>query len=311
MSTTQVTPVSATGAPPAGGNRRPPRVRRPDARGRSAATRRSPGAVVVLIALAVLAVITLLPVLLAALNAVKSPADYVANGPLALPRSFDLTGITSFWQSVDFTGKLLNSVLISGSVAVIAVVLSLLTAYAIGIGRIRGSFGVLAVFMVAFTLPQEALIYPLYVMAKAVGLYDTKLSVIIVLAVLQSAFGTYLLSSVLHTFPAEVLEAARMDGAGTFRVLWSIVMPLTRPTLVVLATFFFIWTWNEFFIPLVLLPSNENQTVSVALGALFGQYTSDPVTSAAAALVGVLPALVFFLVFQRTLMKGVNIGAVK
>ena len=114
-----------------------------------------------------------------------------------------------------------------------------------------------------------------------------------------------------RTIPAETLEAAKIDGAGRFRILVSIVVPLMRPTIMVLATFFFIWTWNEFFIPLVLLPGGAQQTVSVALGGLFGQYTSNPVTTAAAATLGILPTVVFFLIFQRTLMQGVNIGSVK
>jgi raffinose/stachyose/melibiose transport system permease protein len=278
---------------------------------RAVSRRRGPGAWAVLIAMALLATMSILPVVLAAMNAVKEPAEYVESGPLAPPRGIHLAGITSFWQSIDFTNKLVNSATISLLVAVLAVLLSLLTAYAIGIGRIKGSFAILAAFMIVFTLPQEALVYPIYIMAKAVGLYDSQASVVIVMTVLQSAFGTYLLSSVLTTFPHEVLEAARIDGAGRLRILWSVIVPLTRPTLAVLATFFFIWTWNEFFIPLILLPSNSNQTVSVALGALFGEYTSDPTTSAAAALVGVIPALVFFLIFQRTLMKGINIGAIK
>ncbi len=299
MSVTQTLPAPARrSAPP------PPRAR-------SAATKRTPAAWVVLILVAGLALVTVLPVLLAAMNSVKTSAEYAQNGPLAWPEGIDLTNVVEFWESVDFTNKLLNSLLISGGVAVLAVLLSLFTAYAIGIGRIKGNFWILALFMITFTLPQEALVYPLYAMAKSVGLYDNPLGVMIILGVLQSAFGTYLLSSVMSTFPEEILEAARVDGAGRFRILWTIVTPLMRPTLTVLATFFFIWTWNEFFIPLVMLPSARNQTVSVALGSLFGQYTSDAVTSAAASIVGILPALVFFLVFQRTLMRGVNIGAVK
>lgn len=100
-----------------------------------------------------------------------------------------------------------------------------------------------------------------------------------------------------------MLEAAEIDGAGTFRTLWSIVIPITRPTLVVLATFFFIGTWNDFFITLIMLPSNSNQTVCVFLGILFGQFTTDSVLAAAAALAGILPALLFFVIFQRTLVR--------
>ncbi|GHJ36475.1 ABC transporter permease [Streptomyces sp. TS71-3] len=271
------------------------------------ALRRSP----VLAALVIGAVLMVLPFAIVALNAVKSPAEYNAHGPLSLPGGFYLDGIRSFWQRVDYGQKLANSVLISGSVAVLAAALSILNAYAIGIGRIRGRTWVLAFFVLANMLPQEALVYPVYYLAKQVGLYDTRLSVIIVFTVIQAAFGTYLLSSVLGAFPREVVEAARIDGASTWQVLWRIVVPVSRPTIGVLLVFFFIWTWNEFLLPLVMLISNDNQTVSVALGVLQGQRLMDATMTNAAALLGVLPAIVFFLVFQRTLTRGIAVGAVK
>jgi raffinose/stachyose/melibiose transport system permease protein len=94
-------------------------------------------------------------------------------------------------------------------------------------------------------------------------------------------------------------------------MLFNIVLPIIRPTIMVLATLFFIWSWNDFLFPLVLLPSNDNQTVALALGVTTGQWTSDPTTKAAAALVGLLPSVIFFVIFQRTLMRGVAVGAVK
>jgi raffinose/stachyose/melibiose transport system permease protein len=151
----------------------------------------------------------------------------------------------------------------------------------------------------------------LYYLAKQVHLYDNKLAVIIIFTVIQSAFGTYLLSSVFAAFPRELLEAAAIDGANKWRVLWQVVMPISRPTLAVLFTFFFIWTWNEFFLPLVFLISNSKQTVPVALAVLQGQHTVNVTGTAASALLGVLPAIIFFLIFQRTLTRGVAVGAVK
>jgi raffinose/stachyose/melibiose transport system permease protein len=274
-------------------------------------TRRGVSAWVVVTVLFGCALLMLFPFWLALINAFKPGAEYIETGPITLPTQLDFTAIVDFWIGVDFNEKLLNSVVISGSVALLAAAISLLSAFAIGIGRIKGRVWVLAVFMLAFTIPQEALVYPLFIVTRELGLYDTQLGVILILAVLQSAFGTYMLSSVLGAFPQEVLEAARIDGATRRQVLWHIVFPLTRPTLAVLVTFFFIWTWNDFFLPLVLLPSAANQTVSVALGALSGQYTSDPTALAAASLAGILPALIFFILFQRTLMRGVNLGAVK
>ncbi|GAP48397.1 carbohydrate ABC transporter permease [Streptomyces azureus] len=265
----------------------------------------------VLVALFIGALFMVLPFLIVALNAVKSPAEYSANGPLSLPEGVYLDGLKDFWARVDFGQKLVNSILISGSVALLAVVLSVLNAYAIGVGRIKGRTWVLAFFVLANMLPQEALVYPVYYLSKEVGLYDTRLSVIIVFTVVQAAFGTYLLSAVLGQFPREIIEAARIDGANKWQVLWRIVVPVSRPTIGVLLVFFFIWTWNEFLLPLVMLISNDNQTVSVALGVLQGQRLMDATMTNAAALLGVLPAIVFFLVFQRTLTRGIAVGAVK
>jgi raffinose/stachyose/melibiose transport system permease protein len=265
----------------------------------------------VLVALLGLAGIMLVPFGVVVLNALKTPQEYSSNGPLALPEGFDLDGVTAFWERVGFGQVLLNSALISGSVAVLAVLLSVLNAYALGIGRIRGRMWILVLLLLANTLPQEALVYPLYYLSKQVGLYDTRLAVIIVFTVIQSAFGTYLLASVLSAFPRPLLEAARIDGASRWQVLWQVVVPVIRPTMAVLVVFFFVWTWNEFLIPLVFLVSNDNQTVSVALGVLQGQRMMDATMSSAASLLGLLPTVVFFLIFQRTLSRGLTAGAIK
>jgi ABC-type glycerol-3-phosphate transport system permease component len=116
---------------------------------------------------------------------------------------------------------------------------------------------------------------------------------------------------VYSEFPTELLDAASVDGAGRWRTLWRIVVPVSRPTLAVLCTFFFIWTWNEFLLPLVFLISNDQQTVPVALGVLQGDRQMDATTTSASALIGILPAVIFFLVFQRTLTRGVTAGAIK
>ena len=274
-------------------------------------TFRQPGRWAVLAALVVLAVVMLFPFVIVTLNAFKSPAEYSANGPLSLPHGLYLDGIIAFWDRVDFGLKLWNSFLISGVVAVAAVVLSLLNAYALGIGKVRGRLWILVLFLVANTLPQESLVYPLYYLSKEVGLYDSKLAVILIFTVIQAAFGTYLLSSVLGQFPRGILEAAELDGASRWRTLWGIVVPISRPTLSVLLIFFFIWTWNEFFLPMVFLISNDNQTVPVALGVLQGEKMMDATTSSASALLGIVPAVAFFLIFQRTLTRGVTVGAIK
>jgi raffinose/stachyose/melibiose transport system permease protein len=269
------------------------------------------GGYLILIGFVLMAAFMVAPFVVVAMNAVKAKDDYAAHGPLALPQAVSFANIKTFWDLVDFGRVLMNSILISGCVAVLAVVLSVLSAFALGIGRIRGRTWILLAFLVANLLPQEGLVYPLYYLAKATNLYDTRLAVIIVFTVIQSAFGTYLLSSVLSAFPRELLEAARIDGAGKLRVLWQVVVPVSRPTLMVMLTFFFIWTWNEFLLPLVFLVSNENQTVPVSLGVAQGEHIVDVTMQAASGLLGIIPAVVFFLIFQRTLTRGVTVGAIK
>jgi raffinose/stachyose/melibiose transport system permease protein len=265
----------------------------------------------VLAAAALVALVMLAPFVIMLLNALKSPQDYSQNGPLSLPTQLYLDGVTGFWERTQFPVKLWNSFFISGVVALLGTLLSLLNAYAIGIGRIKGRLWIVTLFLLANMLPQEALIYPLFDMAQKVGLSNSPWSVIIIFTVIQSAFGTYLLASVLGTFPPALLEAAALDGAGRWRILWKVVFPIVRPTLGVLMIFFFIWTWNEFFIPLVMLTTGDTQTVPIALASLQGDRMMDAPTTNAGALISLLPALVFFLIFQRTLTRGVTAGSVK
>lgn len=265
----------------------------------------------VLLGLFLLMGLVLAPFLIVAMNAVKDAAEYSNLGPLALPRHLTLEVIRRFWVRVDFGGKLWNSLVISAAVAVLATLFALPSAFALGIGRLRGRAAYLVLFIVANTLPHEALAYPIYTYAKALGLYDTRLSVIIVFTVIQGAFGTYLLSSVFSAFPRELVEAAEVDGCTKLQLLTRIVTPVSLPTLAVLFTFFFVWTWNEFFLPLVLLVSDARQTVPIAVSVAQGQHNVDATMASASALLGFLPCIVFFLLFQRTLTRGVTAGSVK
>jgi ABC-type glycerol-3-phosphate transport system permease component len=277
----------------------------------SAYHRRGPTRYVVLFGLIVLLLLVIAPLLVVALNAFKTPAEYATNGPLALPGSVHLSGIVSFWQRVHFGQKLLNSLIVSGVVSVLGVLISVLNAYALSIGRVRGRAAFLVFFLVANLLPQEMLVYPLYFLSKQLHLYNSLASVIIIFTVIQSAFGTYLLASVFDSFPRALLDAAEVDGAGRWRALWHVVTPVSWPTLSVLFTFFFIWTWNEFFLPLIFLISDSKQTVPVALAVLQGDRMMDATTTSASALIGILPAVVFFLIFQRTLTRGIMAGSLK
>ena len=274
-------------------------------------SRNGVGKWIFLIALSIFLLLMLMPFILVTINAVKTEPEFARYGPLSLPHGINLTSLQDFWTRANFSRALFNSTFISISVAALAVLLSLLNAFALGLGKIRGRIWILVFFLMANFLPQEALAYPLYYFAKFFQIYDTPYSVILVFMVIQSAFGTYLLSSVFSSFPREIIEAALMDGCSKSNLLWDIVAPLSLPTLSVLFVFFFIWTWNEFFLPLILLPSNTSQTVPLALAINQGQYGVNITAQSASGLLGILPCIIFFLIFQRTLTRGITAGGIK
>ena len=266
---------------------------------------------IILAALAVFLLLMLMPFILVTINAINTEPEFARFGPLSLPKGINLTSLEDFWVRANFSRALFNSTFISLWVAILAVLLSLLNAFSLGVGKVKGRAWLLVFFLMANFLPQEALAYPLYYFAKFLHIYDTPYAVILVLTVIQSAFGTYMLSSVFSSFPREILEAAMIDGASKLNLLWYIVAPLSLPTLSVLFVFFFIWTWNEFFLPLILLPSNANMTVPLALAINQGQYGVNITAQSASGLLGILPCIIFFLIFQRTLTKGITAGGIK
>ena len=160
-------------------------------------------------------------------------------------------------------------------------------------------------------LPPVAFTIPLYIMFKKIGLYNSPWAIVIIFTVIQSAFGTYLLSSVYGTFPKSILEAATIDGASRWTIFRKIVFPISKPTLSVMLVFFFIWTWNEYMIPMAFLIDNSTQTIPIAVSSLTGDRLMDVTTTAAASLISIVPTLIFYLIFQRTLSRGITAGAVK
>ena len=251
------------------------------------------------------------PLILITITSLKTEDEYYANGPLALPQTINLDTLDYTWKSTNYTRLLINSAIISVSAAVLAVAVSLLNAFALGIGKIKGRALLLIFFMMAMTLPGEALIYPAYYFFKAIKLYDNLLSVILLEAALSASFGTYLLTSILRSFDKEILEAAMIDGCNKFQLLTYIIFPLTLPSLSVLLVFFFVGTWNDFFIPLIMLISSKNYTVPVAMALARGEHNVTVTFQSSAALLGLIPCIIFFILFQRSLTRGITAGSLK
>ena len=264
-----------------------------------------------LIALSVLLLAMLFPMYMVTINSFKTEDGFFASGPFGLSAGFTLETIKATWKSTDYTTKFINSTVISLTTALLAVGLSLFSAFALGIGRVRGKTLLLLFFLTAVMLPSESLVYPMYYFFKLVKLYDTRTSVVLFTAAFHASFGTYLLTSAFSAFPKELIESAVIDGCNKFNLLFRIIVPITMPTLSVLFVFFFIWTWNDLFTPLIFLISNAKQTVPLAMALARAEHNVTITLQSSAALLGILPCIIFFIIFQRTLTKGITAGSIK
>ncbi|WP_328903499.1 MULTISPECIES: carbohydrate ABC transporter permease [unclassified Streptomyces] len=217
-----------------------------------------------------------------------------------IQRVFELS---AFWQALG------NSLIVASTTAVSNVLLSSLAGFAFAKLRFPGRGFLLVCVVVTVMVPTQLGIIPLYMLVTDMGLYG-KLSALIVPA-LVSAIGVFWMrQAVEENIPDELIEAARMDGAGLLRTYWHVVVPGVRTTATVLGMFTFMFAWNDYFWPLIALPP-ENGTVQIALNQLAAGYYTDYTLMLAGVVVSVLPVLVVFTVLARRIVSGVMAGAVK
>ncbi|QNG55790.1 carbohydrate ABC transporter permease [Pseudonocardia petroleophila] len=212
-------------------------------------------------------------------------------------------------DSQDIGLALVNSTIVSGVITVSTVLLCTLAGFAFAKLRFRGRATLFAVALGTMMIPPSLGVVPLYALMANLGLAGELSSVI--LPSLVAAFGVFFMRQYLvQTLPDELLDAAKVDGATSLRTFVSIVLPIARPGMAVLAMLTFMTAWNDFFWPVITLNSS-NPTVQVALNNLGSGYVPDTSVIMAGTLVGTLPVIVVFLLLGRQIVGGIIAGAVK
>ncbi|GAA4969302.1 carbohydrate ABC transporter permease [Actinoplanes utahensis] len=236
-------------------------------------------------------------------------SDAVTRVPPALiPGGHLFDNIARVFDTTDFGRALLNSFIVSGSITVSVVFFSTLAGFAFAKLRFRGRKPLLVLAIATSMVPHQLGIIPLYIMMAEFG-WTGRLTAVIVPG-LVTAFGVFFMTQYLgRAVPDELLEAGRVDGAGTFGLYWHVVLPAARPAAAVLGLFTFMQAWNDFFWPLVVL--QDNATVQVALSALASGYTTDYTLTLTGTLLATLPILIVFMVLGRQIVGGIMQGAIK
>lgn len=205
--------------------------------------------------------------------------------------------------------RFINSVLLASLATLLSLGFNVTAGYAFAKLRFRGRERVLQGLLGALIIPGQVTMIPLFLMLKYMGLVNTYAGVLV--PSLASVFGIFLVRQYAESIPDELLEAARIDGAGELRTFVSIVLPGLVPILVTLAVFSFLGSWNDFLWPLIMLSDDERFTLPVALAALTREHVQDRELMMAGSVLTVLPVLAVFLVLQRYYMQGLLAGSVK
>jgi raffinose/stachyose/melibiose transport system permease protein len=204
-----------------------------------------------------------------------------------------------------------SSVLIVLGVVPVSVAIAAMAGFALGHLRIVGGSIVFLLFLLGLTLPFEGVIIPIYYEIRGLNLLNTRWAIILPLIGLYMPFGVYWMRAHFLNMPAELSEAARVDGATTWQLFRRIHVPLARPALASLAILLSVWTWNQFLLTIVLVDDPTKRTMAGALGAFQGQWSADIPLLSAGSLLILTPTLVVFLIFQRHFVAALLQGSLK
>jgi ABC-type glycerol-3-phosphate transport system permease component len=205
----------------------------------------------------------------------------------------------------------MNSVIVTTASVIVATVVATLAAFAIARLRFRGRTVLLRLLVALMVIPPAVLILPLFLGMQPLGLTNTYQGVILIYAGMLIPFSVYMLASFFRTLPAELFEAARIDGASTLRILRSIVVPLSGPGFITLIVVNAMWVWNELLVALVFLQDDQKRTLMAGLVTMRGRYAINEPLVMAGMFLGALPILLLFLFGQRFFVRGLVAGAVK
>ena len=259
--------------------------------------------------LAALALLSLAP-LLWMLSVSFMPAGGASRfPPPLLPSAPTLDNYRALFERIGMGGYFLNSVLVSSITTLLSLAINAMAGYAFAKLRFAGRERIFRTLLAALVIPGQVAMLPLFLLLKQMGLVNTYAGVVV--PALASIFGIFLVRQYARSIPDELIEAARIDGAGEARIFVSVVLPMLKPVLVTLAIFTFMGTWNDFMWPLIVLTDQSNYTLPVALASLSREHIQDVEMMMAGAVLTVLPVLLLFLLLQRYYIQGLVLGSVK
>lgn len=263
------------------------------------------------ILLIIFSLMALFPILVILNTSLRTRADIIQKGPFAPPTVFHFENYVQAWQLGHFLIYYKNSLIITSATIIGVLAFSLLAAYAFSFLKFKGRSFWYAMIIFGLIIPVELIIIPTFY--NMIFLHLAKTHWVLILPQIGATvpFGIFLLRSFMSNLPHELLESARIDGASEFRILFHVVTPLVKPALITLLIFTAMWSWNNFFAPVVLIQREYMRTVPLGLLWFQSTRTTEFPLITAGAMIVAIPIIIIYLIFQRSLIRGITAGALK
>jgi multiple sugar transport system permease protein len=262
-----------------------------------------------------------IPLLFALYISFRPYSDTSQDGYVSLPHHLTLSNYFNAWTQADLPRFFINSVEITVPAVILTLFLASMVAFVVVRADIKINVALLLLFTAGNLLPQQVVITPLYRLYLLIPLpsfisssgllYDSIAGLIVINVAFQTGFCVFVLSNYMRTIPAEMYEAAQVDGASMWARYWRLTIPLCRPALAALATLLTTWIYNDFFWAITLMVSGSKRPITSALANLQGQFVSNQNLIAAAAVMAAIPTLVVYILLQKQFISGLTLGATK
>ena len=254
----------------------------------------------------------LLPLIAVMVFSIRPFADFTNGNYWGIPSSFEFFNNYGrvFFES-DMPRYLWNSVLITVPTVIGAVALSCMTGFALGIYRFRGNLLIFFMFIAGNFVPFQILMVPVRDLTVGIGLYDTKLGLVLFHIAFQTGFCTLFMRNFIRALPYELIEAARVEGVAEWRIFWYVVLPLMRPAIAALSVLIFTFIWNDYFWAIVLTQGPDAQPVTAGITSFNSQFVAQYHLMSAGSIVAAIPPVAIFFLMQKHFIAGLTLGAVK
>ena len=255
-------------------------------------------------------IVMLTPIVIMFFSAFKTNAQ-IFQSPFSIPDFTNVKSLLRVWNETDFLLYMSNSLIVTASSIALILILGTMAAYAIARYEFRGSGFILLFFLAGLTLPLKLAIIPLFIQMRDFGLIDSRLSLIFIYVATGLPTTVFILTGFIRSLPNELEDAARMDGASEARIMWSIMLPLVRPAMVISAIQNVVPIWNDFFFPLIFIQNNNLKTLPQGLTAFMGEFGTDWGVLFSGLTLSALPIIILYIALSRQFINGMTAGAIK